>query len=341
MKAAVICEYGDASVFALEDVADPVPGLGEVVVDLRAASVNRRDRGIRAGSLVPRAIGGQSEQQPTFPLILGSDGAGVVSEVGVGVGGVAVGDEVVINPSLNWGERDESPGPDWETLGVPRQGTYAERIAVPAAFIAPKPPRLTWYEAAVVPLAGLTAWRAVVTKARVAAGERVLVPGVGSGVATFVVQFAQALGCEVVVTSSSEEKLARAREIGAADGLLYTAPDWPARVGVVDVVIDSIGEPIWSALGEFLRPGGRMVSYGRTAGSVVSLEIARVFHAQWTLLGTANGSPAEFAAMIEHLGASDWRPVIDSEYSLEEISQAHARLESPERFGKVAIAIAS
>ncbi len=265
MKAAVIREYGDASVFALEDVADPVAGPGEVVVDLRAASVNRRDRGIRAGSLVPRAIGGQSEQPPTFPLILGSDGAGVVSELGSGVGGVAVGDEVVINPSLNWGESDESPGPDWETLGVPRQGTYAERIAVPAAFVAPKPPRLTWCEAAVVPLAGLTAWRAVVTKARVAAGERVLVPGVGSGVATFVLQFAHAFGCEVVVTSSSEGKLARAQDLGAAGGHLYTDTDWPARVGAFDVVIDSIGEPIWSALGALLRPGGRMVSYGRTA----------------------------------------------------------------------------
>ena len=188
MKAAVIREYGDASVFALEDVADPVAGPGEVVVDLRAASVNRRDRGIR----------------------------GVVSELGSGVGGVAVGDEVVINPSLNWGESDESPGPDWETLGVPRQGTYAERIAVPAAFVAPKPPRLTWCEAATVPLAGLTAWRAVVTKARVAAGERVLVPGVGSGVATFVLQFAHAFGCEVVVNSFSEGKLARAQTLGAS-----------------------------------------------------------------------------------------------------------------------------
>jgi zinc-binding alcohol dehydrogenase/oxidoreductase len=341
MKAAVIREYGDASVFALEDVADPVAGPGEVVVDLRAASVNRRDRGIRAGSLVPRAIGGQSEQPPTFPLILGSDGAGVVSELGSGVGGVAVGDEVVINPSLNWGGSDESPGPDWETLGVPRQGTYAERIAVPAAFVAPKPPRLTWCEAAAAPLAGLTAWRAVVTKARVAAGERVLVPGVGSGVATFVLQFAHAFGCEVVVTSSSEGKLARAQDLGAAGGHLYTATDWPARVGAFDVVIDSIGEPIWSALGALLRPGGRMVSYGRTAGSVVSLEIAKFFHAQWTFLGTANGSPAEFAAMIEHLAACEWRPVIDSEYALEEISQAHARFEAPERFGKIAIAIAS
>jgi zinc-binding alcohol dehydrogenase/oxidoreductase len=340
MKAAVIREYGDASVFALEDVADPVAGPGQVVVDLRAASVNRRDRGIRAGSLVPRAIGGQSEQPPTFPLILGSDGAGVVSQVGKGVEGVAVGDEVMINPSLNWGEGDESPGPDWETLGVPRQGTYAERIAVPAAFVAPKPPRLTWLEAAAVPLAGLTAWRAVVTKAKVAAGERVLVPGVGSGVATFVLQFAHAFGCEVVVTSSSEEKLARAQAIGAAGGHLYTPPDWCDQVEAVDVVIDSIGEPIWSVLGTLLRPGGRMVSYGRTAGSVVSLDIAKFFHAQWTFLGTANGSPAEFAAMVEHLAASEWRPVIDSEYGLEEISQAHARLEAPERFGKIAIAIA-
>ena len=167
-------------------------------------------------------------------------------------------------------------------------------------------------------------------------------PGVGSGVATFVIQFAQALGGEVVVTSSSAEKLARAREIGAADGLLYTDDDWPARVGVgrcrdrqhrrADLV------RAWASSS---APAGGMVSYGRTAGSVVSLEIAQVLPRTVELLGTANGSPAEFAAMIEHLGASDWRPVIDSEYSLEEISQAHARLESPERFGKVAIAIAS
>jgi zinc-binding alcohol dehydrogenase/oxidoreductase len=341
VKAAVIREYGDASVFKIEDVADPVPKSGEVVVALRAASVNRRDRGIRAGSLVPRAIGGQSEQQPTFPLILGSDGAGVVAELGDGVDSVAVGDEVVINPSLNWGESNESPGPDWETLGVPRQGTYAERIAVPAAFVAAKPERLTWAEAASIPLAGLTAWRAVVTKGGVVAGERVLVPGVGSGVATFVVQFAHAFGCEVVVTSSSDEKLARARTIGAVDGLLYTAAGWPGRVGPVDVVIDSIGEPIWAALSEFLRPGGRLVSYGRTAGSVVPLEIAKFFHAQWTVLGTANGSPTEFDAMIDHIDAAGWRPAIDSEYALADISQAHARLDAQDRFGKIAIAIAS
>jgi NADPH:quinone reductase-like Zn-dependent oxidoreductase len=341
VKAAVIREHGDASVFMLEEVADPVPRSGEVVVDLRAASVNRRDRGLRAGSLVPRAIGGQSEQRPAFPLVLGSDGAGVVAEVGGGVDSVALGDEVVINPSLNWGESDESPGPDWETLGVPRQGTYAEKIAVPAAFVAPKPPRLTWAEAAAIPLAGLTAWRAVVTKGRVVAGERVLVPGVGSGVATFVVQFAHAFGCEVVVTSSSEAKLARARELGAAGGLLYTAPDWPSRVGAVDIVIDSIGDPTWVALSEFLRPGGRLVSYGRTAGSITALEIAKFFHAQWTFLGTANGSPAEFTAMMDHVAAADWRPVIDSEYALDQISQAHLRLEAPDRFGKVAIAIAS
>ncbi len=339
MKAAVIREVGDASVFKIEEVADPVAQPGEVVVDLRAASANRRDRAIRAGVLLPRAIGGQSEGQASFPMVLGSDGAGVVSELGEGVSSVAVGDEVVINPSLNWGDSDESPGPNWETLGVPRQGTYAERIAVPAAFVAPKPGRLSWTEAAAIPLAGLTAWRAVVTKARISAGERVLVPGVGSGVATFVVQLAQRPrgggGGHLVVT----EKLDRARQIGAADGLLYTDDDWADRVGTVDVVIDSIGEPTWSVLGKFLRPGGRMVNYGRTGGSIVSMDIGKFFHAQWTYLGTANGSPAEFSAMIEHIDGSDWHPVIDSEYPLSDISAAHVRLESPERFGKVTVAI--
>ena len=339
MRAAVIHEFGDPSVFRLVDVADPAPRPDEVVVDLRAASVNRRDSGIRSGALVPRAIGGQSEQAAAFPLILGSDGAGVVSEVGAGVDGVAVGDEVVINPSLNWGDRDESPGPSWETLGVPRQGTYAERIAVPAAFVSPKPAHLSWAEAAALPLAGLTAWRAVVSKARVGQGERVLVPGVGSGVATFVVQLARAFGAHVVVTSSTEEKLGRARAIGAEEGVLYTTDDWPQRVGSVDVVIDSIGTPVWSVLGGVLRPGGRLVSYGRTVGSTVTVDIGKFFHAQWTFLGTANGGPGEFAAMVEHVQAAGWRPVVDREYPLAQIGRAHERLEAPDRFGKVAIAI--
>ena len=307
---------------------------------LRAASVNRRDRGIRAGSLVPRAIGGQSEQQPTFPLILGSDGAGVVAEVGDGVDSVAVGDEVVINPSLNWGESDESPGPDWETLGVPRQGTYAERIAVPAAFVAPKPARLTWAEAASMPLAGLTAWRAVVTKARVAPANACWCQGWArawrrSSSSSPTRSGARSSSRRPRRRSSRE----RARSARPTDSSTRR-PAGPLASGSVDVVIDSIGEPIWAALGEFLRPGGRLVSYGRTAGSVVPLEIAKFFHAQWTFLGTANGSPAEFAAMIEHIAAAGWRPVVDSEYSLADISQAHARLEAPERFGKVAIAIA-
>jgi NADPH:quinone reductase-like Zn-dependent oxidoreductase len=341
MKAAVIHEVGEPSVFRFEDVANPHPGPGEVVVDLRAASVNRRDRSIRAGTLKPRTIGGQNEQPVSFPLILGSDGAGVVSELGEGVESVAAGDEVIINPSLNWGDSDQSPGPNWETLGVPRQGTYAERIAVPAAFVAPKPRHMSWAEAAALPLGGLTAWRAVVTKGRISAGERVLVPGVGSGVATFIVQIAKSLGAEVVVTSSSRDKLERAGAIGAAAGSLYTSPDWPDRVGRVDVVIDSIGEPTWSVLGTVLRPGGRLVSYGRTGGTVVPLDIAKFFHAQWTFYGTANGSPAEFAAMIDHAQDTDLRPVIDSTYQLADVAEAHRRLESPDRFGKVVIAISS
>jgi zinc-binding alcohol dehydrogenase/oxidoreductase len=170
MRAAVIHQVGGPTVFRIEEVADPAPGPGEVVVDLRAASVNRRDRSIRAGVLKPRTIGGQGEGAVSFPLILGSDGAGVVSELGAGVESVEAGDEVIINPSLNWGDSDQSPGPGWETLGVPRQGTYAERIAVPADFVARKPAHMSWAEAAALPLGGLTAWRAVVSKGKVSAG---------------------------------------------------------------------------------------------------------------------------------------------------------------------------
>jgi NADPH:quinone reductase-like Zn-dependent oxidoreductase len=274
-------------------------------------------------------------------MILGSDGAGVILEVATGAHGVTVGDEVVINPSLFWGPDETSPGPDWETLGVPRQGTYAERIAVPAEYVRPKPPRLSWQEAAALPLAGLTAWRAVATRARVEPGERVLVPGAGSAVAGIVIQLARDLGAEVIVTSSSPEKIRRSLAIGAKDGVLYTDPDWPRQVGRIDVVIDSVGEPTWMAANEFLRPGGRFVSYGRTAGSTVQFDIGRFFHAQWTFFGTANGSPREFDAMLDHVDRYNLRPVIDSVYPLERTADAHSRLESPDRFGKVIIDIVS
>jgi zinc-binding alcohol dehydrogenase/oxidoreductase len=271
--------------------------------------------------------------------VLGSDGAGRIAAVGEGVGGLNAGTEVVINPYLNWGGGEDGPAPGGEILGVPHQGTHAELIAVPADHVRPRPARLSWEEAAALPLAGLTAWRALVTRGRVAQGMRVLIPGAGGGVSTFLVQLAREMGAEVVVTSAAAWKLDRARELGATRGVLYTDPEWPAQVGEVDLAIDSIGGPSWPGIFECLRIGGTLVSFGRTGGSTAEIDVPRLYYGQWNLLGTTMGSPRELDALLAHVERADWRPVVDSSFPLAEAAVAHARLEHPDRFGKVVLRV--
>lgn len=327
MRAVILSTPGGPAGLRGDELADPRPEPGEVVVELRAAALNHRDVWTR--------------QNPSTPAgsVLGSDGAGVVVEHGRGVDGPPLGSEVVINPSVHWGDREDAPGPEWNILGVPRLGTYAERIAIPADHVRPRPERLTWQEAAALPLAGLTAWRALVTRGRVGDGTRLLVTAAGAGVSTFLVQIAGALGASVVVTSSSPAKIDRAVELGARRGVLYTDDDWPEQVGEVDVVIDSAGAPAWTGALRCLRRGGTLVSFGRTAGERVELDIPRIYFGQWNLLGTTMGSPREFDAFLGHVAGAGWRPVIDSAFPLEQAAAAHERLEHPERFGKVVLEI--
>ena len=248
-----------------------------------------------------------------------------------------MGDEVVINPSVGWGDGEDAPAEGWAILGVPRQGTYAERIAIPADHVRPRPAELTWHESAALPLAGLTAWRALVTRGRVQPGMRVLITGAGGGAATFLVQIAHAHGAEVVVTSSSDAKIERSIRLGAASGVRYTDDDWPAQVGNVDLVVDSAGAPSWPGALDCLRRGGTLVSFGRTGGVSAGLEIPRLFYGQWNLLGTTMGSPREFDALLAHVGPASWRPVVDSVFPLDDAAAAHERLEQPDRFGKVVL----
>ena len=261
MRAAVANRLGGPEVLEEATLADPVPGPGEVLIDLRAASVNRGTAACGSAPSAPRTAA-RARVRSAVPYVLGSDGAGVVVERGPGLQSPLEGAEVVINPALFWGDSELAPADTWQVLGVPRQGTYAERIAVPADYVRPKPARLDWQHAAALPLAGLTAWRALTTRAQVAPGERVLVPGCGSGVATYLIQFARDLGAEVVVSSSSRAKLERALALGASSGVLYTDPDWTRQVGEVDVIVDSAGAPIWQSLNGLLRHGGRLVSFG-------------------------------------------------------------------------------
>jgi NADPH:quinone reductase-like Zn-dependent oxidoreductase len=319
--------FGGPEQLVPAEVPDPEPGPGEVRVDLVAAALNRREWWIRRGGTA------------TLPAVLGSDGAGIVSAVGAGVEAPAVGDEVVIDAALDWGGDDEAPGPAFRILGVPDQGTYAERIVVAAHQVRPRPQGYSWLEAAALPLAGLTAWRAAVTHAGAGPGRTILVPGAGGGVATFVVQIAAALGARVLVTTSTEEKLERALSLGAEGGALYTDERWPERVAPVDAVVDSVGAAVWEGSLAALTPGGRLVCFADTVGEEGRVRLDELFRDQLRIQGTTMGSPREFDALLAHAADAPWRPVIDSVYPLRETGAAHDRLDAPDRFGKVVLAI--
>ena len=332
MQAIRMSEPGGPEVLVLDTVADPEPGPGEVVVALKAAALNRRDVFVRKGvAKVP------------LPLTPGSDGAGVVSAVGDGVKGVSEGDEVIILPSLAWGDDQRAPGRGFRILGGPDQGTYAQQIVIPAENVYARPGRLSWHEAAALPLAGLTAWRALFSRARVQPGETVLVIGIGGGVATFAMHLAKAAGCKVVVTSSSDEKLAKAAALGADVGVNYaTAGDeWAAAVkeangGGVDVVIDSVGST-WAGSVDSCAPGGRVVVFGGTGGAKVEMMVRPMTLGQVSLLGTTMGSPMEFGQLLAAVEAQSWVPVIDSVRPLADAAAAHEREEAGLHFGKLVL----
>lgn len=334
MKAIVLRDPGSADHLRLEEVPDPVPATGEVVVRLKAAALNHRDLWIWKGAYAGIEL----------PAILGSDGAGVVESVGDGVDAGIVGREVVINPSLDWGADERCFGESFRILGMPDNGTYAQKVAVPAENIQPKPAGLSFEEAAAVPLAGLTAYRAVFSRAKVQAGETVLIPGIGSGVATFALMFAKKLGARAIVTSGDDAKLERAKELGADAGFNYKTGDWAAGVREAtggagpDVVIDSVGGSTFAQCIEVLKPGGRLATFGATTGPT-QLEIRRLFWKQLSLLGTTMGSPAEFAAMIALFGEGGLKPVVDRVFPLAEAAAAHRHMDEAGQFGKIVLAI--
>jgi NADPH:quinone reductase-like Zn-dependent oxidoreductase len=325
VRAVCVREYGGPDVLRVEEAPDPRPGRGEVVVELHAAALNRRDTGVRRGSYGDFQL----------PLVPGSDGAGVRRDTG---------EDVVILPSLRWGEDEETPGGDFTILGGPEDGTYAELVKVPAENVFPRPRRLGWEEAAALPLAGLTAYRALFSRARLRAGETVLVLGAGSGVSTFAVQLARHAGARVLVTSSSDEKLERAREVGAEGGVRYDEGDWAAAARElaggdgVDVVLDSVGTT-WPASLRCLRRGGRLVAFGATGGGEVELAVRPLYLAHKSLLGTSMGSPRDFAGLLDAVERGGWAPVVDSVRPLAEAASAHRRMEAGEHFGKLVLSV--
>jgi NADPH:quinone reductase-like Zn-dependent oxidoreductase len=335
MKAIVLRELGEAENLKLEDVPDPQPGPNEVIVRLKAAALNHRDVWIRRGLYAGIKL----------PIILGSDGAGEVSAVGEGVDSSLVGRAVVINPSLDWGDDDRVQGPKYRILGLPEDGTYAQFVKVPAGNIHPKPEALSFEQAAAIPLAGLTAYRAVASRARVQPGETVLVTGIGGGVSSFALQIAKHLGARVIVTSGSDAKLERARELGADGGANYRTQDWSKEVTALcdgqgpDVVIDSVGGETFVKAIEIIKPAGRIVTYGATTGAAQQIEVRRIFWKQLNIFGSTMGAPREFSEMLKLFGAGGLRPVVDQVFPLAETAAAHRRMEEAEQFGKIVLRI--
>ncbi|WP_207400833.1 zinc-binding dehydrogenase [Actinomadura roseirufa] len=304
----------------------PDPGPGEVLVRLRAAGLNHRDLFLADA---------RTAADPA--VTLGSDGAGVVEAAGPGAA-AAPGAEVVINPCIGWDDPDDVPEVP-EILGVPADGTFAEYVVVPARNVAPKPAHLDWAEAAALPLAGLTAYRALFTRGGLRAGEHVLLPGIGGGVATLALAMAKAAGATVTVTSRVPDKLRLARGLGA-DHALGSGDDWSAAPGgPADLVVDGVGSATFAAGVAALRPGGRLVSLGATTGADVPLSLRDLFFRQISVLGTSMGSAREFARMLEFVTEHGIRPVVHGARPLDEGPAALADLAAGVQFGKLVLSI--
>ncbi len=313
------------------DVPAPVPAQGEVVVTLRAAALNHRDLWIKLGQYAGIV----------YPCIPGSDGAGLVTMLGAGVDAAWLGREVIVNPALEWGSEERAQGAAFSILGLPRAGTMAEQVAVPVTQLSTKPPHLDWAEAAALPLAGLTAWRALMSRAQLRPGERLLVSGIGGGVALYALQFAVALGAEVWVTSGSEEKIARAVALGARGGFLYRDAAWAKaavkRPGPFSVVIDSAGGAGFEQIIDATAAGGRIVVFGATCGNPPALPLRKLFWRQISLLGSTMGSSADWAAMVDFVTKNRIRPMVSEAFPLNEANAAFDLMERGGQFGKIVV----
>lgn len=309
--------------------AIPAAAPGQVVVQLRSAGLNHRDLFI------------MSDRKPQdTPLIPGSDGAGVVVEVGQGVHHISVGDPVIIHPTLDWEHTADVPVVPG-IVGGPSDGTLAQYIALPAGNVLPKPAHLSWIEAGVLPLAALTAYRALFTQGVLKAGEHLFIPGIGGGVATYALLMAVAAGAKVTVSSRSEAKRAEAMRLGAFQALDSHA-DWGNMLNKdnpVDIILDSIGQVMFPKYEQIIRPGGRIVMFGASSGDELHLPIRSIFFPQISLIGTSMGSREEFVQMLNWVEQHQIRPVVDSIYSLRDTTQAFERMEKGEQFGNIAIQI--
>lgn len=315
--------FGDAEQLVIGDVAEPAPRLGWVTVKLEASALNWHDVLVRRGLY-----------KSPLPHTPGADGAGTRTDTG---------EEVVIAPSLFWGGRTDAPAVDFEILGDTTAGTYAEYVSVPEECVLPKPAGYTWEQAAALGLVGVTCYRALVTRAALAAGESLLIVCAGGGVSTMAQTVGAAVGADVYVTASGQGKLDRARHSGAAGGVLHGDDGWPERAKALtpagtgfDVILDPVG--LWAHSVRALRPGGRLVVLGANVAEQVQMDVRPFFFGQYSLLGTTMGSPLDFRGLLDLVTAGAVPPpVIDSVFALDEAAAAHRHLESGRTVGKIVL----
>src|SRR5712691_7805785 len=340
MKAVIFSQHGGPEVLKYTEAPDPQIKANEVLVEVRACALNHLDVWVRAG--LPGI-------KIPLPHILGDDVAGVVREAGELVTWTKPGDEVMVQPGVSCGHCAEClAGRDnmcdeYDMIGYRRDGGYAELIAVPGVNVIPKPKKLSWEEAAALPLVTLTAWHMLVTRAHVQPGEDVLVHAAGSGVGSLGIQIAKLSGARVIATTGSDEKLAKAKELGADEVINYTRDDWPKEVKRltnrkgVDVVFEHTGAETWPGSLASLKNNGRLVTCGATSGFDARTDIRQIFYRHLTILGSFMGAKGELLEAMKFIESGRIRAVVDQSMSLSEARRAHELMEDRMQFGKLVL----
>lgn len=329
MKALILSQENEKKI-AFKESPKPVPQKGEVLVRILAAALNRRDQWMREEKY-PKLL---------YGAIMGSDACGIVEEVGDSADQHWLGKTVILNPNNEWGENPDVQSSSYHILGMPSDGTFAEYIVRNSDKLAEKPAFLTPTQAAAIPLAGLTAFRAIFHHGKVQENTKVLITGIGGGVATFAFQFALAVGAEVYVSSGSETKLQKAQEMGAKGGFNYKNADWTKKmqeVGGFDVVIDSAGGEAINHFIRLLKPAGKIVFYGASTGLPEKIDLYRMFFKQIGLQGSTMGNDTEFLEMIKFIEKHQIEPIIDAVFGFEHIFDAFDALKNGNQLGKLVI----
>jgi NADPH:quinone reductase-like Zn-dependent oxidoreductase len=337
MKAVLLKNTGDIGNLnenlVIEDVPVPVINENEVLVNIKYAALNHRDLWITKGLYAGIKL----------PVVPGSDCSGVIESFGNNVKGFSAGDEVIINPGINFGTNENFQSKNFKIIGLPDNGTLAEYIAIDKSKVYKKPVHLDLVQASAVPLAGLTAFRAVFTRGKTEKNKNILVTGIGGGVSTFALLFAVSCEANVFVTSGSDDKLDKAAGLGAKGGVNYKFENWEKNLaemsGGIDIVIDGTGGETISKCLNIIKPGGKIVNYGATTGIIKNLDTRKIFWKQASLLGTTMGSDTDFKNMVDYISDKKIVPVIDKLFGMNDAVNAFIRMNNSEQLGKIVIEI--